>query len=62
MTNWSDEHQQMIDDCITRESRLNEWEQTFIDSLSRQLDNDNRPTIKQIETLNNIWESATARG
>ena len=62
MASWKDEYQTQIDDCEKRESTLTEWERGFIDSLSKQLDRDNRPSPKQIDTLDNIWEKATKRG
>jgi len=62
MTHWSDEHLTMIDDCEKRESRLTEWEAGFIDSLRSQIERDRRPTERQIETLDRIWEHATERG
>ena len=33
----SGEHEQMIQDCETRESKLTDWERTFIDSIGKQL-------------------------
>lgn len=45
----------MIDDCINRESKLNEWELGFIQSISEK---DSR-TEKQIETLHKIWDKIT---
>lgn len=56
------EHEQMIEDCEQRESRLSDWERSFIDSIGKQL-RDGRPlTTKQAEALDSIWEAATARG
>ena len=62
MASWKDEYQTQIDDCEKRESMLTDWERGFIDSLSKQLDRDNRPSPKQIDTLDNILEKATKRG
>ena len=59
---WSDDYLCMIDDCVTRESRLTEWEQGFIASLHSQIERDRRPSAKQIETLNSIWDRATEKG
>lgn len=59
---WKDEYQTLIDDCEKRESMLTDWERGFIDSLSKQLDRNNRPSPKQIDTLDNIWEKATKNG
>lgn len=60
--NWAAPYLQLIHDCEARESRLNDWERTFIDSIRRQVEAGHRPTIKQIETLDRVWENATKRG
>lgn len=62
MTTWADEYLQMIDDCEARESRLTEWQATFIDSIKSQIHNGRTLTGKQIETLDDIWERVTAKG
>jgi len=62
MTSWADEYFTMLDDCEKRESRLTDWERGFVDSLRSQLERDRRPSAKQTETLDNIWERATSRG
>lgn len=62
MTDWADEYLGQIADCEKREERLTDWERGFVDSLSKQLENGRRPSMKQIETLDNIWERATKRG
>lgn len=59
---WSEPYLTLIDDCEKRESRLTDWERGFIDSLRSQIERDRRPSTKQIETLDSIWESATAKG
>lgn len=56
---WSDVYTQLIEDCEKRSEKLTDWEANFLDSLSRQLGNDRRPTDKQIECLDNIWEKVT---
>lgn len=61
-TTWADEYLTMLDDCEKREERLTDWERGFVDSLRRQIEQGCRPTAKQVETLDNIWERATARG
>jgi hypothetical protein len=62
MSDWSDEYVTMLKDCEARESRLTDWERNFVDSLMGQIVAGKRPTPKQIETLDNVWEKATARG
>jgi hypothetical protein len=60
MTAWADEYLTLIEDCEKRSERLTPWECGFIDSLQRQIEDDRGPTPKQIETLESIWEKATA--
>jgi hypothetical protein len=55
----SEDHSQMIDDCINRESKLSDWERGFIDSIRSQVDKGNTLTPKQAETLDAIWERVT---
>ena len=62
MTTWADEYFTMLYDCEKRESRLTDWERGFVDSLRNQLERDRRPSAKQIETLDNIWDRATVCG
>lgn len=59
---WADEYLQMIDDCVRRDSRLSDWERTFLDSLQRQLEDGKTPSPKQLDKLNETWERVTARG
>lgn len=56
----SDDHAQMIEDCEKRESKLDDWERTFIDSIAHQLTRDQALTPKQAEKLDQIWERVTA--
>lgn len=62
MSDWTDEYLTMLEDCEKRESRLTDWERGFVGSLRSQIERGARPTAKQIETLDEIWEKATARG
>lgn len=62
MTTWAAEYLTLLEDCEKRSERLNDWELGFVDSLQRQLAEGRRPSPKQIETLDNIWERATKRG
>ena len=62
MATWADEYLTMLDDCEQREEQLTDWERGFVDSLRAWIERDRRPSDKQIETLDNIWEKATARG
>lgn len=62
MSDWTSEYLAMIEDCETRSSRLTEWEAAFIDSLKKQLEKGHRPSTKQTDVLDSIWEKATKRG
>ena len=57
---WSDEYTQMLADCEKRESKLSDWERTFIDSLGQQIARGRTPTPKQTATLDAIWGRVTA--
>ena len=59
---WADEYITMLDDCEKREGRLTDWERGFVDSLREQITQGRKPTAKQAETLDNVWERATAKG
>ena len=62
MTTWAEEYVTLLEDCEKRSEKLTDWELGFVDSLQRQLADGRRPTAKQIETLDRVWEKATARG
>jgi ferritin-like metal-binding protein YciE len=62
MMEWADEYLTMLDDCEKRESQLSDWERSFVDSLRAWIENGKRPTAKQIETLDNVWDKATKKG
>jgi hypothetical protein len=59
---WESEYLRLLDDCEKREERLSDWERGFVDSMRRQIENGRKPTVKQIETIDRVWESATKRG
>lgn len=58
----TDEHETMLQDCAKRSGRLDSWETSFVESLQRQIANGRHLTEKQIQTLDLVWEKATARG
>lgn len=62
MSSWADEYLQMVIDCEEREGRLTDWERGFVQSIREWIESGKRPTAKQVETLDNVWEKATARG
>lgn len=59
---WADEFLTLLDDCEKREERLSDWEAQFVDSLRRQIEEGHRPTGKQIDVLDEVWEKVTANG
>jgi hypothetical protein len=59
---WADEYLTMIDDCEKRESKLTEWEVGFLDSIKSQVGRDKPLSVKQVETLDRIWERVTRNG
>jgi hypothetical protein len=62
MATWVDEYLKMIDDCKKRESRISEWECSFIESIRARLEQEKLLSPKQVETLDKIWERATELG
>lgn len=62
MTEWQEEYRIMIRDCIQRESRMNEWEQNFIQDLDEKISEGWMLTEKQTEKLDQIWERVTKNG
>ncbi len=55
----NDECLTMIEDCENRESKLTDWERSFIDSVKSRLTAGNSLTERQAETLENIWNRIT---
>jgi len=53
---WQEEYLDLIKDCENRESLLSDWERTFTDSLKDQVIDGGRPSPKQVEILDLIWE------
>ena len=49
----------MIQDCELRESKLNDWEASFISNIGDVHDHYGVLSEKQIEILNKIWERIT---
>lgn len=56
---WADEYLRCVDDCENRDERLTDWERAFVASLRNWIETGKRPTEKQVETLDNIWQKAT---
>ena len=62
MSDWTSEYLTLIEDCEKRESRLSDWDRGFLESIGSQIARGARPTPKQVDKLDEIWERATARG
>ena len=62
MTDWTEEYLTLIEDCEARESKMTEWEQEFMDSLRKQIEKGRRPSVKQVEVLDRVWEKVTSKG
>ncbi|MBI5255387.1 MAG: hypothetical protein HY855_02730 [Burkholderiales bacterium] len=60
--NTDDDTEQLIEDCEARESKLSDWERTFIDSIRRQRAQGRDLSAKQLDVLNRTWERVTAKG
>ena len=60
MKTWVDEYITMLEDCKKRREWLTEWECGFVESLQRQIADGRKPSAKQIEKLDSIWERVTA--
>lgn len=57
-----DDNEQMLKDCEDRESKLTDWERSFIDSLQRQWEVKGSLSPRQAEVLEKIWERVTSKG
>jgi hypothetical protein len=62
MTSLANEYLTMVEDCEQRGSRLTGWEIGFIDDMRMLLEHELALSPKQTETLERIWERATACG
>lgn len=56
MSSCKEEYQQLIDDCMDRQSQLNDWEINFLDSINDQVAEDGTLTDRQFEKLESILE------
>lgn len=54
-----DEHEQLVTDCESRESKLTAWEHDFITSIRDQIDAGRKLSEKQAARLDEIWERVT---
>lgn len=50
---------QMIDDCLKRLNKINDWECDFLNDLRASLDTFPTLTPKQVKVLNKIWDRVT---
>ncbi len=59
MADYLDEYKTMVNDCQSRDKKMSEWEKEFMSSIEARLNKGDELTLKQIETLNKIWEKVT---
>jgi len=57
-----EETQEMIDDCNARYEKLSEWEENFVDSVEKQLEERGYLSDKQLQILEKLWERVTKNG
>lgn len=62
MEAWAIEFLTQIEDCEARESRLSDWDRTFLDSIKSQITKGKTLTFAQQSKLDEVWERATAKG
>lgn len=55
----NDEISTYIRDVMARESKLTEWERSFVQSISEQHDRSGSLSPKQNEILERIWDRVT---
>lgn len=51
----------MVDDCQARIAIMNDWEESFINSIKHHLDMGRVLTVKQSDKLENIWDRVTEK-
>lgn len=58
LANWIEEVTQMLEDCMKRETKMTEWESSFIQNIYEKLER--YPlSEKEIHRLEQIWERLT---
>jgi hypothetical protein len=56
-----DEIEILIEDCLNRYGRMNDWEKDFMASVRDQYEKRRKLTALQEEKLNDIWERVTTK-
>jgi hypothetical protein len=56
---WTGPYLKQISDCQDHESRLSDWERSFLSSLESQLEMGKRPSPRQIEVLERIYDKVS---
>ena len=56
-----DEIETLIEDCLNRYDKMNDWEREFMESIKDQYDDRGTLTETQEIKLNDIWEKVTTR-
>ena len=52
----------MIEDCENRDTKMNDWQCGFIDSISIKMADGKGLTVNEINKLNETWEMVTENG
>lgn len=56
-----DEIETLIEDCLNRYDKLNDWEKEFMQSIRDKYERRGTLTALQEEKLNDIWDRVTTR-
>lgn len=54
-----DDTEQMIQDCQNWQTKMNEWEQGFVQSIDEQYTKKGFLSAAQMDKLENIWQKVT---
>lgn len=49
----------MINDCIKRHKKMTEWEQEFIETCARHVNEEEDLSLNELRILNKIWDKVT---
>ena len=56
-----DEIETLIEDCLNRYERMNDWERDFMTSIREQYERRRKLTASQEDKLNDIWDRVTTK-
>lgn len=58
----TDEHHQMIEECMNRRGKMTTWENNFMLTLAARIVDKLPISSKQLAVLNKIWDKVTTHG